>query len=114
MTEQAEAAVVTRLKNWCYHNDREGVEVRATTDVQALIIDHARLLAALAAKDQQQTCAWHLDDVGGDSQWETSCQNAFEFTDGGPLGNGQRFCGYCGKHLIETRTSDTEAADADE
>ena len=52
------------------------------------------------------TCTWSLDDVGGDSTWEAQCGGAFEFNDGGPLSNGMRFCGRCGKLLTEHRTSD--------
>jgi len=52
-------------------------------------------------------CVWAMDDVGGESMWETACKQAFEFTDGeGPLANGLRFCGYCGKPLREARTSE--------
>jgi hypothetical protein len=44
-------------------------------------------------------CQWYLDDVGGDSVWETECKNAFEFTNDGPQENGFKFCCYCGKAL---------------
>ncbi len=53
-------------------------------------------------------CYWSLDDVGGDSVWETSCKHAFEFNDGGPNANGMTWCGYCGKPLVEQRTSDAD------
>jgi hypothetical protein len=59
--------------------------------------------------DPLATCQWTLDDIGDNSVWETQCKNAFEFTDGGPLENGLKFCGYCGKALVEARTSDDEA-----
>jgi len=42
---QQVAEITTRLNEWCWHNDYKGVEVRATTDVRALIIDHVRLRA---------------------------------------------------------------------
>ena len=54
------------------------------------------------------TCTWYLDDIGGDSVWATECGNAFEFNDGGPHANGMKFCGYCGKALVESRTTDID------
>lgn len=53
-----------------------------------------------------QHCYWSQDDYGGCSLWETSCGHAFEFNDGGPSENGFAFCGYCGKPLIEQRTTE--------
>jgi hypothetical protein len=45
-------------------------------------------------------CEWK-DDVDGN--WDTSCGQMFTFIDGGPLDNGLRFCGYCGKPIHEVR-----------
>lgn len=44
-----------------------------------------------------ETCVWVQD---GDGYWTTTCCNAFEFTDGGPVENGARFCMFCGQ-LVE-------------
>lgn len=55
-----------------------------------------------------ETCTWAIDDVGGESMFETSCRNSFEFNDGGPLANGFKFCGYCGKPIVESHTSEDE------
>ena len=54
------------------------------------------------------TCTWTQDDWGGDSQWETSCGHAFEFHDGGPAENDIKYCGYCGKPLVEVLTSTSQ------
>ncbi len=52
-------------------------------------------------------CAWSLDDIGGDSTWETSCGQSFVFDNSEcPCSIGLRWCGYCGKPLIEIRSSD--------
>jgi hypothetical protein len=56
-------------------------------------------------------CIWHQDDIGGDSVWETTCKRSFEFNDGGPEENGFKFCCYCGKNLIESRTSNNSEDD---
>jgi hypothetical protein len=56
--------------------------------------------------DGRVFCEWSLDDVGGDSVWETTCGHAFQFNDGGPAENHMAFCGYCGKPLVETLTSE--------
>lgn len=58
---------------------------------------------------QGQPCYWSQDDYGGDETWETSCGNAFVFDDGGPKENAFAFCGYCGKPLVEQRTSEDAA-----
>ena len=39
------------------------------------------------------TCEW---SENSDGQWETSCDNMFEFNEGGPILNGFKFCPYCG------------------
>lgn len=59
-------------------------------------------------------CYWSIDDVGGDSLWETSCGHAFEFTEGSPHENGFQWCGYCGRQLIETRTSESGPSGRDQ
>ena len=41
-------------------------------------------------------CEWAEDD---DGVWQTDCGEAHQFTDGGPVENSQRFCGYCGGKL---------------
>lgn len=44
-------------------------------------------------------CQWYLDDIGGDSVWETECKRAFEFNSDGPKENEFKFCPYCGRQL---------------
>jgi hypothetical protein len=54
----------------------------------------------------EKPCHWKIDDVGGDSVWETTCGQSFYFDgDGGPLSHGLRWCGFCGKPLVELFTS---------
>ena len=60
-----------------------------------------------------QACQWSLNDIGGDSVWETQCGHAFEFTTDGPAENGFRFCGYCGGPLVEVRTSTDDTPEAE-
>jgi hypothetical protein len=57
-------------------------------------------------------CVWSMDDVGGDSMWETQCKNAFYFEGegtAGPLDAGFTVCPYCAGALSESRTSDAVA-----
>ena len=42
----------------------------------------------------QETCKW-MEDAG--EMWETTCGEAWAFTDGGPVENGVKFCHGCGK-----------------
>lgn len=42
-------------------------------------------------------CVWSYDSDG--TFYETACGHAYQFTDGGPTENGQRYCGYCGRLL---------------
>lgn len=52
-------------------------------------------------------CEWHLDDATDSCLWETSCGQAFQFTDGGPEDNKFKFCYYCGKLIQSVRVSKT-------
>lgn len=45
-------------------------------------------------------CRWTEDE---DGNWDTECGHRFSFTIGGPIWNGQRFCGYCGRPVREVR-----------
>ena len=48
---------------------------------------------------REEWCVWRYDK--GDDFWETQCDNAHVFGDGGPDDNQYRFCPYCGKKLAE-------------
>jgi hypothetical protein len=52
------------------------------------------------APAKELTCTWTEDDEG---TWNTTCGNAFVFTEEGPLKNGFLHCGYCGGKLVEVR-----------
>ena len=54
----------------------------------------------------RQLCEW---TENGDGYWETSCNRAFDFVDGSPVGNHFNFCPYCGKTLIEKPDEDEQA-----
>ena len=41
-------------------------------------------------------CTWIHREEWDSDYWETSCDNAFEFTAGSPYDNGMKFCPYCG------------------
>lgn len=46
-------------------------------------------------------CGWIENEDGA---WKTGCGNVFEFSNHeGPSGNGQKYCGYCGKPIGEVR-----------
>ncbi len=73
-------------------------------------IDAAYALGARGVSAPERgTREWKIDDYGGDEPWHTQCGNAYIFLDGGPLENGATFCCYCGKPLIEQRTSESPA-----
>jgi hypothetical protein len=42
-------------------------------------------------------CRWKL--VSEDEYWQTDCDNAHCFIDGGPKQNKYQFCPYCGRKL---------------
>ena len=50
---------------------------------------------------ESMSCRWRLDDPddGDSSPFVTSCNNYFQFNDGGPIDNGFKFCPYCGAEL---------------
>ncbi len=50
---------------------------------------------------KQMVCVWHEQDDLGGGFWQTDCDHAFQFTEGGtPAFNDFAFCPYCGKVLI--------------
>ena len=51
--------------------------------------------------DRPVTCEWTGDnDPDFCDGWDTRCGERFVFIEGGPVGNGMRFCCYCGKPLV--------------
>jgi hypothetical protein len=60
-----------------------------------------------AAPPAVKDCEWAIDDVGGDSVYETSCGHNFYFDDSTYAGeNSFKFCAYCGGRLVEVKTSE--------
>ena len=48
-----------------------------------------------------ELCKWTVDsDILGEEVWNTSCGNAFCFTDGDPKDNKFVFCPYCGHQIM--------------
>ena len=58
----------------------------------------ADALFAAVRVAEVEPCDWHQDS---DGLWWTDCGNVFEFNEDGPWMNGLKFCGYCGKKLVE-------------
>lgn len=54
------------------------------------------------------TCVWWYDP--DHDKWNSECDNAFQFFDGGPTANGFAFCPYCGSKIppSEHATRDAE------
>ena len=76
-------------------------------------IEYARVPASPqpdAAQSEVETCAWVVDDATDGEIWESDCDNAFVFEDGGPKDNSMKFCCYCGKSLVELRIVRDEEA----
>ncbi|MGE5523420.1 MAG: hypothetical protein ACM3SS_06885 [Rhodospirillaceae bacterium] len=81
-----------------------------------LLVDeliHDAIRAALAERTAQAggedardvaTCLWTKNE---DGYFDTSCGQAFVFTDGGPSENRMEFCCYCGGRLTEDMRIDT-------
>ena len=45
-------------------------------------------------------CKWKkVEDYSGDVRWETECDEAWQFTEGGIKDNNVNFCPYCGKQI---------------
>jgi hypothetical protein len=51
-----------------------------------------------ALTDGLGVCEWKDDD---DGSWWTACGEGWNFIDGGPMGNGMKYCPFCGKPLAE-------------
>jgi hypothetical protein len=72
------------------------------TAIQAAEI--ARLTDELAQRDAD-TCTW-TEDFEGD--WETSCGELWQFTDGDPADNSAIYCHHCGKRIAEVKYTESE------
>jgi len=49
---------------------------------------------------KKQECLWQRNDgFDGEEHWDTACGNLYEFAEGGPVENKQKFCGYCGGRI---------------
>lgn len=55
-------------------------------------------LEAAVAEARGGECVWTPDD---DGVYYTTCENAFFFDTGTATENKLKFCGYCGKNLVE-------------
>lgn len=51
-----------------------------------------------------KNCTWTPD---GESDWRTTCNWHFEFTDYGPAENGFNFCPHCGGLLVIPNEADS-------
>ena len=56
-------------------------------------------------ENMDDNCLW---EENPDGQWETTCEQIFEFNNGGPENNGFGFCPYCGKKLVEKPYTEKE------
>ena len=66
--------------------------------------------AGVSFMRRSKTCVWAIDDNWDGCMWETSCGQAFQFTDGGPEENSFKFCYHCGKPIQIVRASFFEGA----
>ena len=91
-----------------------GCKAAIAIDGWADELDAALTVSEAPEQAKPRQCIWSMDDIGGESMWETQCGHAFEFNDGGPLSNGQRYCGYCGGLLAERYASELAPSPAEE
>lgn len=59
------------------------------------------VIQARAALAEPEFCEWTYDDTL--DRYDTSCNHAYCFSDGGVSENGQKYCGYCGKPITEVK-----------
>ena len=82
--------------------DRMGVK-NAQSFSAGDVVELANLLTPSAL-------CWTLDDVGGESEWKTTCHKTFIFGDGDdgskPSDYDMEFCCYCGRPIEERLTSE--------
>lgn len=79
----------------------EGDCIMWSRDVERAEWSSARVLrpvtALYAEARPQGACTWLLDDEQDLGAWQSSCGQAWMFTEGGPAENGVRYCQGCGK-----------------
>ena len=67
-------------------------------DVRSIL---TRLSPDQSAVRELVECEWKYDEEY--ECWDTSCDNAWCFNDGGPTENEARFCAYCGLPIKEVK-----------
>jgi len=78
---------------------QDGVTILQEEAGHLIYDDEVEALLRQIAAEQAATCEWREDRTG--EFWHTGCGEAFFFDTYGPKENGQKFCAYCGKRLIE-------------
>jgi hypothetical protein len=73
------------------------------TPYEAMKADLDALLSE-AVRGAKGVCEWRFDVEMDHEMWNTSCGEAFCFTEGDPKENDYKFCPGCGKELKEIRT----------
>lgn len=111
---QFDAEKALRMEWWLNHG-RDCMPYGDDGEMQCCVVDFKReplaelserVMALRRHRFQQEmdiaavTCQWAEDE---DAIWATECGQAFEFNESGPVANGLKFCGYCGKTLTEIR-----------
>jgi hypothetical protein len=79
---------------------KSGADEPNSTPIHYVLGRPATVNDPVAPQPTVERCVWRRD---ADGVYETDCDNAFCFEDGGARENRARFCMYCGKPIVEER-----------
>ena len=77
------------------------------------IAGHIKKAIVMYSKNLDSSCTWTFKALY-DDRWETDCGHSFVLNSDTPYANDLKFCGFCGRKLVEAIYTDEEEDDVDD
>ena len=71
------------------------------------IAGHIKKAIVMYSKNLDSSCTWTFKSLY-DDRWETDCGHSFVLNSDTPYANDLRWCGFCGRKLVEAIYTDEE------
>ena len=77
------------------------------------IAGHIKKAIVMYSKNLDSSCTWTFKSLY-DDRWETDCGHSFVLNSDTPYANDLKFCGFCGRKLVEAIYTDEEEDDVND